>query len=148
MVWRETRPTLDSEVQLKGRRLLNKGVEPERRRELPINAVVHHQKFTVRGRDRQRLHCLKVLQINTLVKVAVVQYDGASWPVDTFAHLQVIVEHKAQVGVVVEVALHLDDTIDRRIDNHAIGIEQDGQLFKDIDEDLVLLRFALFTVLL
>ena len=85
------------------------------------------------------------------MEVAIVECHAALLAGGRAADCEIIIEHEAQLGVADQVALHLNHAVDGGIDDHAIGVEKDGQLLKNVHEDLVglgLLRVQLANRLL
>ena len=124
VVLREKGPYLHCEAQSVARLLVDEGVDAEWGRVLTIDAIVHHEELAIGWLDRHCLHRLKIVRIDTLMEVAVIENHTSVLFVTRTTHCQVVVQYESQLWIANQVTLHLDDTIDRRIDNHTIWIEQ------------------------
>lgn len=69
------------------------------------------------------------------MEVAVIQHHRAGV---ALPYLKVIVEDQSQLGVPLEIALHLNNAVDRTVDDEPIRIEKHRELLKDVDENLIL----------
>lgn len=65
----------DCECQLVRVNLFYEGINSERSRVFAIYAVVHDQEFSIWGLDSYSLHRFEVPCINTLMEIAIVQYN-------------------------------------------------------------------------
>lgn len=78
MVLREVSSNFNCETQLIGVDLIDKRVDAERSRVLSINAIVHDKEFTIWRLNGYCFHCLEVPCVDTLMEVAVIQYNTSS----------------------------------------------------------------------
>jgi len=146
ILW-ELSPHLHSKLKLILCHLVDERVNTEWSWVFTIDAIVHDKEFAIWWFDCNRLHRLKVTHVHTFVEIAVVENYASLYTIYlSFAYLEIIVEDESQLWIVLEVALHLNHTIDRCINHHSIRIEQDGQLFKDVYENFVRLFLLLFTI--
>lgn len=74
------------------------------------------------------------------MEVAVVEDDGAGGV--GVSDGEVVVEDEFEGRVAGQVALHLDAAVDGGVDDVAWGVEQDVDLFVDVDEDVVVVALA------
>ena len=139
VILRELCPDFDCKPKLVARVLVDEGVDAERRGILAIDAIVHDEEFSIRWVDRHGLHGLEVVRIDALVEVTIVQNHAALCAPLVPTNGEIVVEDESQLWVALKVTFHLDDSINRRIYNHTICIEQDGELLEDIDKDFIAL---------
>lgn len=117
MIRWECCPHLKCELQFVLRYFIDEGVNPEGRLIVTVDSVVHDQELAIRRVNRECLHCLKVSNIYTLVEVAIIKDYGSELLSITLAHCEVIIKYESQFRIPVQVALHLNNSINRAI-NH------------------------------
>ena len=57
------------------------------------------------------------------MEVAVIQDDASSLSHICSPDSQIIVKHQSKLRIANQVAFHLNDAVDGRVDNHAISVE-------------------------
>ena len=91
MCFWEIASDLDVELKFVLIQLLNEGINPEWCSIITIYAVVHHQKFTIWWIYNECSHSFKVSQIDTFMKVAIIEDHGALDACCGLANLEIIV---------------------------------------------------------
>mmetsp|Transcript_77782 Transcript_77782/g.172274 ORF Transcript_77782/g.172274 Transcript_77782/m.172274 type:complete len:399 (-) Transcript_77782:268-1464(-) len=138
----DIRTDLDRDFYLVGSRLLRKGKNPEGHTEVPGDAIVHHRKFAVGRVEGERPLILEVLQVYALMEVAIVEDHSTitSMAADALVlDVDVLIQRQLQLGVALQVGLHLDAAIDRAVDHETVCAHQHRDPLQDVDEDLVFL---------
>jgi hypothetical protein len=72
------------------------------------------------------------------MEIAVIQDDSAQLCASLPADHEVVVEDQSELRVSLQVALHLYDSVDGGVDDVSIGVKEDSQLLKYVNEDLIL----------
>lgn len=106
------------------------------------DSIVHNDELSLRGRNLERLIELEIRVIYGLMEVVVVEHNLTAHCVGTTSHDDIVIEHKLERWVTMEIALHLDAAVDAGVDHVARSIEDHADLFIDIDKYFVLLVFA------
>lgn len=117
MIRRECCPHFERELQLVLRYFIDEGVYPEGCLIVSVDSVVHDQELTIWRVNCKCFHCLEVPHIYALVKIAIIKDNGSELLSITLAHCEVIIKDESEFRIPVQVALHLNDSINRAI-NH------------------------------
>ena len=95
MILRELSTYLHCEAQAIPSVLIDERVDAEWGRILAVYAIVHDKELAIRRVDRHSFHRLKVVRINALMKVAVIENNASLLASGASTHSEVIVEHQA-----------------------------------------------------
>ena len=95
VILRELSTYLHCEAQAIPTVLIDERVDAEWGRILAVYAIVHDKELAIRRVDRHGLHRLKVVRINALMKVAVIENNASLLASGASTHSEVIVEHQA-----------------------------------------------------
>lgn len=133
LAW-ESRSNLNRDLKLEGRKFLDIRIDSEGSLKFSSDSIVHDQEFSVRRLDCDRFHTLEISSIHTFVEGTVI-YDSSSTV--ALSQLKVLIEDKSEFWVSFQIRFHLDNSINGRVDECTIRVEQTSQLVKDIDKDLL-----------
>ena len=123
VIWRELSSHLHRKLKFILRHLIYEGVNAERSWVLSVDSIIHYKELTVWWLNRHSFHCFKVAYVHTLVEVAVIEHYTTHWTSWFFSYREIIIEDKSQLWVSLEIAFHLNYSINGGINHHPVSIE-------------------------
>lgn len=104
------------------------------------NSIIHHNELTLWRCDLQSFIGQKLIMNDRLVKVTVIEYDWA-WCI-SFSKSYIIIEMQLKSWITSKIAFHLNAAVNTGVDDISWTVEQNVDLFVNIDKYLILIVLA------
>lgn len=128
---------LNDQLQLVWVAFLEIGVHSKWRVKVSRNSIVHYYELALRRGDLQRLVELELRIVHALVEIEVIEHHFAAGGPTSYN--DIVVEHKLQGGVPMQIALHLNAAVDARVYHVSACVEDHADLLINIHEYFVFL---------